>query len=54
MPENWADLFAMGGYAPYVWSSYGLAAAVLLVNVLAPWVAHARLRRRIRNGEYDD
>ena len=31
----------MGGYAPYVWGSYGLVAAVLIWNVLAP-----RWRRR--------
>ena len=54
MPENWADFLAMGGYAPYVWSSYGLAAVVVVLNVLVPWIAHVRLRRRIRNGEYDD
>ncbi|TXH03652.1 MAG: heme exporter protein CcmD [Nevskiaceae bacterium] len=30
----------MGGYAVYVWGSYGLAAAVLAWNLLAP-----RLRR---------
>lgn len=25
-----ADFFAMGGYAAYIWPSYGLAAAVML------------------------
>ncbi len=37
---SWSDFFAMGGYALYVWSAYGFAAVVLIVNVLAP------LRRR--------
>lgn len=33
---NWSDFFHMGGYALYVWSSYGLAFAVLLVNLILP------------------
>lgn len=31
---NWSDFFAMGGYAGYVWGSYGFAAVVLLANIL--------------------
>ncbi len=30
-----ADFLHMGGYAFYVWSSYGLAALVLLLNLIA-------------------
>jgi heme exporter protein D len=30
------EFFHMGGYAFYVWTSYGLALAVLLVNVILP------------------
>jgi heme exporter protein D len=33
----------MGGYAAYVWSSYGIALIVLLVNIVLP----ARQRRRL-------
>ncbi len=33
---NWSDFFHMGGYAFYVWTSYGLTFIVLLANVLAP------------------
>ncbi len=36
-----SDFFAMGGYAWYVWMSYGAAAAAVIVEVLA-----LRLRRR--------
>jgi heme exporter protein D len=32
---NWSEFFAMGGYAIYVWGSYGMAALVLLFNVVA-------------------
>jgi heme exporter protein D len=43
----------MGGHGLYVWSSYGLALAILLGNVVVPlWrrrrfliAAHRRLRR---------
>jgi heme exporter protein D len=33
---NWNEFFSMGGYALYVWISYGLMAAVLLLNLLLP------------------
>jgi len=28
--------FAMGGYGSYVWSAYGVAAVILLANIIAP------------------
>ena len=31
-----AEFFHMGGYAFFVWTSYGLAAVILIVNVLIP------------------
>ena len=33
---NWGEFFHMGGYAFYVWTSYGLTLIVLVANVLAP------------------
>jgi heme exporter protein D len=38
-----AEFFHMGGYAFYVWTSYGLTLIVLLANVLSP----LRQRRKI-------
>jgi heme exporter protein D len=38
-----SEFFHMGGYAFYVWTSYGLTLIVLLANVLAP----LRQRRKI-------
>jgi len=38
---NWSEFFAMGGYSLYVWGSYGMAALVLVFNVLAA-------RRRVK------
>ena len=36
------DFFAMGGYGLYVWGSYGVALAIML---LEPWLAASRQRR---------
>jgi len=36
-----ADFFAMGGYAPYVWSTFGITLIVLIINVVT---AKRRLR----------
>ena len=33
---NWENFVSMGGYAFYVWTSYGLMAAVLLLNLVLP------------------
>jgi heme exporter protein D len=43
-----AEFFAMGGYAPYVWGSYGLALAVLVYNAWIPIRRHRRLRSSIQ------
>jgi heme exporter protein D len=44
-----AEFFDMGGYAFYVWGSYGAALAVFAWNVAAPRLERARLRRRLRD-----
>ena len=38
-----AEFFHMGGYAFYVWTSYGIAALVLIANLLAPRWQRRRL-----------
>ena len=47
-----AEFLNMGGYAAYVWSSYGIAAVVLVANLVIPVQRHrllvSRLRRRLR------
>jgi heme exporter protein D len=40
-----ADFFAMGGYALYVWSSFGVCATVLL---LEPFIIRARNKAIMR------
>ena len=42
---NWNEFFYMGGYAFYVWGSYGVTAALLLAEVL---LVLARKRRVMR------
>ena len=43
---NLNEFFHMGGYAFYVWTSYGLALVVLLINVILP----LRQRKKILGG----
>lgn len=48
----------MGGYAPYVWSSYAIAVVLLVVNIVLPRRAERaalrRLARRAALGESHD
>ena len=41
--ENLKEFFYMGGYAFYVWASYGIALIVLVANVLSPIFQRRRL-----------
>ena len=45
-----AEFFHMGGYGFYVWSSYGLALVVLVMNVLVPLQRQRDLKRRLASG----
>ena len=42
-----AEFWHMGGYAFYVWTSYALAAVVLVANLVAPALRRRRLERDI-------
>lgn len=46
---NWSDFFAMGGYATYVWASYGLMAILLLINVILPLRRKADALKKARH-----
>ncbi|MBF8779218.1 heme exporter protein CcmD [Pseudomonas fulva] len=39
---SFADFIAMGRHGLYVWSAYGICLAVLVINVVAPWLARRR------------
>jgi heme exporter protein D len=48
---NWGSLenfLHMGGYGLYVWGSYAVTAAVLLIE---PWLARRRYRRALQEIE---
>ncbi len=43
-----AEFFQMGGYAQFVWPSYGLAALVLWLNWYLPRKQHENELRRLQ------
>lgn len=45
---NWTEFFTMGGYGQYVWSSYGLAALILILNLYLPLRRRKTVRRLLR------
>ncbi len=40
------EFFAMGGYAFYVWTSYGLTLIVLLANIIVPVLQRKQFLRQ--------
>lgn len=52
--SSWSEFFQMGGYALYVWTSYGITVTVLVAIVLLPWLRHRRLRRDLVRRERRD
>ena len=44
-----SDFFAMGGYAFYVWGSFGLTAAVMAIEMLLIRSQRTELLRNLRN-----
>ena len=47
-----ADFLAMGGYAPWVWSAFGLTLVVLVGNVIAAAYRYRQAIERLR-GQVD-
>ena len=43
-----AEFFAMGGYALYVWSSFGVCALVLILETLFVRARYQAIVRRLR------
>ncbi|MEY4718600.1 MAG: hypothetical protein RL563_1218 [Pseudomonadota bacterium] len=43
-----SDFWHMGGYAFYVWTSYGITTGVLLLGVLKPLWQHKQILRGLR------
>ncbi len=55
---NWTEFFNMGGYAAYVWPSYGLALVLVIANVVSPIIQRrkviARIKRAIKRETIQD
>ncbi len=49
-----SEFLRMGGYAPYVWSAYGVTLIVLIYNAWAAYRHHAKLLARVRETEAVD
>ena len=45
---NWSEFFHMGGYAFYVWTSYGLTFIVVLANIISPIMQRKKVIKRIK------
>lgn len=43
-----SSFWQMGGYAFYVWTSYGITALVLLIGILKPLWQHQQTLRALR------
>ena len=52
---NWSEFFAMGGYAFYVWGSYGVTALFMVIEVILVFrnkrTILQRLARMVRMNE---
>lgn len=44
---NWQEFFAMGGYAFYVWTSYGITFVLLLYLGVNPTLQRKKFMRQL-------
>ncbi len=42
-----SEFFAMGGYAFYVWTAYGLTFVLMLLGIIKPLLNHKHILRRL-------
>ncbi len=45
---SWSEFFAMGGYAFYVWTSYGLTFLVIVLNIVMPIMHRKKVINRVK------
>ena len=45
---NWSEFFNMGGYAFFVWTSYGLTFLVIVANIVLPIMQRKKVISRIK------
>lgn len=46
--QSFSDFIHMGGYAGYVWSSYGIALVVFVWSIASPHMQKRQLIKRIK------
>ena len=46
--QSFADFLAMGGYAVFVWASYGIVAVTLVINAVWPVLRHRQMKSALR------
>jgi heme exporter protein D len=45
---SWSEFFAMGGYAFFVWTSYGITLLVILLNIAMPVLHRRKVINRVK------
>jgi len=45
---SWSEFFHMGGYATFVWTSYGLTLVMVVANIVSPLIERKRVISRIK------
>ena len=45
---SWSEFLHMGGYAAFVWSSYGLALVMVVFNIVSPMIERKRVISRVK------
>ena len=45
---SWSEFFNMGGYAVYVWTSYGLTLLMVVANIVMPLIERRRVIARVK------
>jgi heme exporter protein D len=45
---SWSEFMSMGGYGIYVWSAYGFAIVILVINVIIPMRRRSVVLRALR------
>ena len=45
---SWSEFFAMGGYAFYVWTSYGITLFVIVLNIIMPMLHRKKVISRVK------
>ncbi|VAW54724.1 hypothetical protein MNBD_GAMMA06-562 [hydrothermal vent metagenome] len=45
---NWPEFFHMGGYAFFVWASYGITFLIIVANIIAPMLQRKKVIARIK------